>query len=150
MKDRRKDSHLNKINCRIYNIWAAVSIVFIISQMFLISQSNAETGLVVASKHHGGGEYNEVNPGLIQYWQDTDRYYFAGAYKNSYSNMSGIIGVGTGNMFFSEAALLTGYDKDVTFAAQFGVHVGFVKIGYAPARLLGVGSSDIFTLQLVF
>ena len=118
--------------------------------LFLISFSAnaAELGVMVASKHIGGGHYNETNPGL--YVKSSG--YMAGTYLNSYSDQAYMVGkVAQWNHFSITYGLVKGYAWDGGFIKGNNVlpfvlpsaHFGPVNI-----HLLGNAVAVSFSIKL--
>lgn len=118
-----------------------------------LPMANAELTVSVASRHFGNSDYNynETNPGLINYWYSKNYYTFVGAYKNSHSENSVIAGIGHewNNLCF-EYGYVSGYENTnlaAQFCYRFNIYNQKFKINAIPAKQFGVAESDIISLQ---
>lgn len=131
-------------------------IILAITLTATVCSADSETTISLVSKHFGndGYKYNEVNPGVIQYWYNSPKYYtFAGAYKNSHSRSTFLAGVGhEWKNWCVEYGYVSGYEN-TKLAGQFCYRFNLLnqkfKFNFMPAKQIGIAASDVVSLQWV-
>ena len=122
----------------------AIILVIIIAGLY-ISSANAETVIILGSKHFDDKEYNEVNPGIC-----INAKLSGCIFKNSYSNPSASIGYSDyftqvkGVRIGYSAGLAFGYYEDnlskedpiIAAYASIDANYGPLKISFIPGELL--------------
>lgn len=91
--------------------------------------------IIAASIHIGGGDFNEINPGVAVRYEN----YVAGVYENSFSDTSVIIGrdVGwqRGDLEYGLiAGGVTGYDMDWTVGGVTAFVAPYVSYDLGPVK----------------
>lgn len=109
--------------------------------------------IIIASMHIGGGDYNEVNPGLALRYDNA----VIGVYDNSFSKTSAFAGydfkLEEGNFEYGIiAGGVTGYEQDWTVGGVTAFAAPYVsyEIGLVKPTVLILGSAVTFSVGMEF